>query len=93
MLDQKKTSIRFMLSSAQCYPEYQRTTFSLLGDCNARLGPEDALFTYNSETNRNGEKRVDFMEEFNLVALNARFMKPLCKRHGHSSIQISKELC
>ena len=65
---------------------------SLLGDCNARLGPEDALFTYNSETNRNGEKRVDFMEEFNLVALNARFMKPLCKRHGHSSIQISKEL-
>ena len=45
----------------------------------ARLGPEDALFTYNSDTNRNGEKLVEFMEEFNLVASNTRFMKPLCK--------------
>ena len=52
---------------------------SLLGDFNARLGPEDALFTYNLETNRNGEKLVDFMEEFNLVASNTRFMKLLCK--------------
>ena len=43
------------------------------------LGPKDALFTYNSETNRNGEKLVDFVEEFNVVASNTRFMKPLCK--------------
>ena len=45
-----------------------------LGDFNAKLGPTDALFTYNNLTNRNGEKMLDFMTEFELVATNTRFM-------------------
>lgn len=49
---------------------------TLLGDFNARLGPEATLFTYNMETNHNGVKLADFIEEFNLVATNTRFMKP-----------------
>ena len=32
----------------------------VLGDFNARLGPEDALHTYHSSTNRNGSHLVDF---------------------------------
>ena len=35
------------------------------GDFNAKLGPADVKFTHNVETNRNGEKLLDFMEEFN----------------------------
>lgn len=43
------------------------------GDFNAKLGPDDARFTCNSETNRNGKHLKDFMEHFNLVATNTRF--------------------
>ena len=32
------------------------------GDLNAKLGPDDARFTYNTQTNRNGDHLVDFME-------------------------------
>ena len=46
------------------------------GDLNAKLGPENARFTYNQETNRNGERLIDFMEEFNLFSANTSFMKP-----------------
>ena len=45
--------------------------FSIAGDLNAKLGPDEARFTYNEETNRNGEMLKDFMEEFNLFS----FMK------------------
>ena len=47
------------------------------GDFNAKLGPNDANFTMHSETNRNGEHLVDFMEEFSLCPANTKFMK--CK--------------
>lgn len=46
------------------------------GDFNAKLGPNDVKFTFNKETNRNGEKLLDLMEEYNLFASNAQFMKP-----------------
>ena len=46
------------------------------GDLNAKLGPDDARFTYNTQTNRNGDHLVDFMEEFNLFPANTSFMKP-----------------
>lgn len=46
------------------------------GDLNAKLGPNDASFTYNPSTNRNGELLVDFMDEFNLFSANTSFMKP-----------------
>ena len=46
------------------------------GDLNAKLGPNDARFTFNPDTNRNGELLVDFMDEFNLFSANTSFMKP-----------------
>ena len=46
------------------------------GDFNAKLGPNDVKFTYNEETNRNGEMLIDFMEEYNLFSSNNNFMKP-----------------
>ena len=48
----------------------------IAGDLNAKLGPADARYTYNIQTNRNGEHLVDFMEEFNLFPSNTNFMKP-----------------
>lgn len=53
----------------------QHNILALLGDFNAKLGPEDQKFTYNSETNRNGELLLDLMEEFNLFCSNCSFMK------------------
>ena len=46
------------------------------GDLNAKLGPDEVNFTYNSSTNRNGELLKDFMDEFNLFSANNTFMKP-----------------
>ena len=47
----------------------------VLGDFNARLGPEDALHTYHSSTNRNGSHLVDFLLEHSLIAANTQFQK------------------
>ena len=46
----------------------------LCGDFNAKLGPSDARFTYHTDTNRNGEKLLDMITEFNLCATNTKFM-------------------
>ena len=48
----------------------------IVGDFNARLGPNDVNFTYNITTNRNREMLQDFMDEFNLFSANTSFMKP-----------------
>ena len=48
----------------------------IAGDLNAKLGPDNVKFTYNKETNRNGEHLIDFMKEFNLFSSNTSFMKP-----------------
>ena len=48
----------------------------IIGDFNAKLGPQDARFTFDNDTNRNGELLVDFMDEFNLFSANNNFMKP-----------------
>ena len=42
------------------------------GDFNAKLGPDDAKFTFHNEINPNGELLVDFMEEFNLFPANTK---------------------
>ena len=34
----------------------------IAGDLNAKLGPDEVNFTYNSSTNRNGENLKDFMD-------------------------------
>ena len=48
----------------------------LAGDLNAKLGPDEAQFSFNSKTNRNGEMLTDFLEEFNLFISKTFFMKP-----------------
>ena len=48
----------------------------IAGDLNAKLGPGEVNFTFNSKTNRNGEILKDFMDEFNLFSSNNSFMKP-----------------
>ena len=48
----------------------------LAGDFNAKLGPEETMFSFNSKTNRNGEMMSDFVQEFNLFISNTHFMKP-----------------
>ena len=50
--------------------------FILAGDMNAKLGPDDVKFTYNDKTNRNGEKLLEYMEEYNLFSSSNNFMKP-----------------
>ena len=45
------------------------------GDFNGNLGPDDAKFTFHTESNRNRELLVDFIEEFNHFPANTKFMK------------------
>ncbi|XP_046841940.1 uncharacterized protein LOC124436057 [Xenia sp. Carnegie-2017] len=45
------------------------------GNFNAKLGAHDAKFTFQLETNCNGEHLVDLAEEFSLFATNTRFNK------------------
>jgi len=52
----------------------------IVGDLNAKLGPSDAKFIYNNQTNCNGEYLLDLLEEFNLFSANNRFMKPKGQR-------------
>ena len=51
---------------------------AILGDFNARLGPEDVRYPFHQSTNRNGEYLAELLMENNLVASNTCFMK----RHG-----------
>ncbi|ELU10200.1 hypothetical protein CAPTEDRAFT_65122, partial [Capitella teleta] len=53
---------------------------AVLGDFNARLGPEDALYTYHGETNHNGKLLVDLLTEHDLLAANTQFRKKRRKR-------------
>ena len=52
----------------------------ILGDFNARIGPEDAPFTFHSETNRNGEYLSALLTEHGLLATNTLFRKRMGKR-------------
>ncbi|KAJ8393714.1 hypothetical protein AAFF_G00057670 [Aldrovandia affinis] len=53
---------------------------AILGDFNARLGPEDAPFTYHDSTNRNGEHLAALLTEHELLAANTLFRKRMGKR-------------
>ena len=52
----------------------------VLGDFNAKLGPEIPGFTYNGRTNRNGSLLLETMDECSLEATNLRFMRKREKR-------------
>ena len=45
------------------------------GDFNARIGPEEELYNFSLEINRNGQQLCDFMDQLNLIAINTRFQK------------------
>ncbi|XP_038053581.1 craniofacial development protein 2-like [Patiria miniata] len=66
---------------AEQVPVHHFLTF--LGDFNAWIGRDDALFTYHDETNRNGEHLVSFIEEHNLLAANTMFQKRPSKFWTH----------
>ncbi|KAJ8404089.1 hypothetical protein AAFF_G00344390 [Aldrovandia affinis] len=53
---------------------------AILGDFNARLGPENARFTYHDATNRNGEHLATLLAEHELLAANTLFQKRMGKR-------------
>ena len=53
---------------------------AVLGDLNARLGPEDVPFSMHSETNRNGKYLAETMTEHGLLAVNTQFRKKQGKR-------------
>ena len=42
---------------------------------NARMGPEDVQYTYNTTTNNNGNRLKEIMEEYQLLAANSQFQK------------------
>ena len=47
----------------------------VVGDYNARIGAEDAKYTFHNATNRNGKYLLDFALEKNLIIANTRFQK------------------
>lgn len=53
---------------------------AILGDFNARLGPEDAPYTYHDSTNRNGTYLMALLMEHELLAVNTMFQKITGKR-------------
>ena len=53
----------------------KQNLLAVLGDFNAKLGPEEQKLIYNPPTNRNGEHLSDLMDEFSLFCSNCSFMK------------------
>ena len=47
----------------------------VMGDFNARLGPDKATYTYHDSTNRNGQYMAEVLTEFGLLATNTMFQK------------------
>ena len=52
---------------------------TIAGDLNAKLGPEDVPFTFNTVTNRNGEMLLQIIDEFELFSSTNSFMKKQSK--------------
>ena len=57
----------------------------LLGDFNARIGPEDAKFPFHEATNRNGKLLAELAIERNFVIANTSFQKKKGKRWTYIS--------
>ena len=53
----------------------KRNVLLVIGDCNAHLGSEDALYTFNDKTNNNGKLLLDYFIETNLIIASTRFQK------------------
>ena len=57
----------------------------VIGDFNARVGPEDVRFPFHESTNRNGKYLFDFAIEKNLLIANTYFQKRIGKRWTYIS--------
>ncbi|KAF3841559.1 hypothetical protein F7725_007421 [Dissostichus mawsoni] len=53
---------------------------AILGDFNARLGPEDAPYPYHDSTNRNGAYLMALLMEHELLAANTMYTEEVRKR-------------
>ena len=72
--DDKKTSFYRQLRSAiENVPAHH--LLAILGDFNARFGPEDVPHTYNSSTSDNGMRLLEVPEDYQLQAANTQFSK------------------
>ena len=47
----------------------------VIGDCNAHLSPEEALYNFHDRTNNNGKFLLDYSLETNLIITNNRSPK------------------
>ena len=47
----------------------------IAGDFNANIEPMEALYSFKSMTNRNGQQLTDFIDQFEFIATNTRFKK------------------
>ena len=47
----------------------------VIGECNALIRTDDALFTYFEQTNSNGQVLLDIALEINMVIANTQFQK------------------
>ena len=52
----------------------------ILGDMNAKLGPEHSRFPFHDKTNQNGQMLSDFVLEKNMQITNTQFSKRMGKR-------------
>ena len=64
-------------SIIECVPSHNFLTIA--GDFNAKIVPENALFTFDNKTNRNGELLLDLLDEFNLLSSTNHFQKKKSK--------------
>ena len=48
---------------------------AVLTDANAQIGPDDALFTYNNKTNENGQRLLELLEDYQMLAANTQLRK------------------
>ena len=53
----------------------QNNVLLVIGDCNAHLGPGDALHAFHDKSNNNGKLLLDYSIETNLTIANIRFQK------------------
>jgi hypothetical protein len=71
--DIKNTFYNQLRSAIEKVPVHDFLT--ILGDFNARFGPEDVPHTYNCNTNDNGRRLKGVLEDYQLEAVNTQFKK------------------
>ena len=68
-------SLITMTNSVTLLAPSQNNVLLVIGDCNAHLGPANALYTFHDKTNDDGKLLLDHSTETNLITANTRFQK------------------